>query len=410
MHSAPQSKAGVKLILICLAIGVFAVGTEGFMIAGVLPGIASELNVSEAAAGHLVTAFSLAYAVGSPALTVAFAGIQQRRLIGLAMMLFAFGNALAAAAPTYGVLMLARVVLALSAGIFMPAALNAAGMMVAPEMRGRALALVNCGGAIALMIGVPLGALIGAMAGWRVAFVLVSILSGAAGSALLTRLPDLSVAAPGVFGDRINAIRQREIWISLVTTLFWAMGINVLYTFVAVYLRQVAGAGPEQLGIVLFGIGVTSSIGAYIGGVATDRWGAVRVRLVAIAAMAIIYLAIALTGAMERRGSVLTVALSIQMAMCAGVAWVFYAAQQVRLLKLATVSGGATLVSLNASSMYLGFASGAAAGATMLHGGHISGLAWISTTCEIIGLSLLMVMAAPRPIASEGVEAMDSQA
>ena len=410
MLTTSNSMAGIKPILICLAIGVFAVGTEGFMIAGVLPGIASELTVTEAAAGYLVTAFSLVYAIGSPVLTVALARVQQRRLIGLAMMLFALGNVLAAVAPTYGILMLARVVLAASAGVFMPTALNAAGMLVPPEMRGRALALVNCGGAIALTIGVPLGALIGAMAGWRFAFVLVAVLSAAASLVLLSRLPELTLKAAGTFGERIKAIRHPEISASLLTTLFWAMGINALYTFVAVYLRQVAEVSGGQLGIVLFGIGLTSSIGAYLGGMATDRWGARRVRVAAIAAMAVIYLAIALLGTMELRGPACSVALPALMMICAGVAWIFYAAQQVRLLQLVPPAGGATVVSLNASSMYLGFAGGAVAGATMLQGGQIASLAWISALCELIGLCVLIVTAIPRWLSPDIAEPTEGKA
>jgi len=410
MHTTSNS-AGIKTILICLAIGVFAVGTEGFMIAGVLPGIASELNVTEAVAGYLVTAFSLVYAIGSPILTVVLAPAPQRRLIGLAMLMFALGNILAAVASSYGMLMLARMVLAASAGIFMPAALNAAGMLVAPEMRGRALALVNCGGAIALMIGVPLGALIGEIAGWRFSFVLVAVLSGAASFVLLSRLPELTFRAAGTLSERIKATRHSEISTGLLTTLLWAMGINTLYTFIAVYLRQVAGIAGEQLGIVLFGIGFTSAIGAYLGGVATDRWGAPRVRVAAIASMACIYLAIALLGTTAPlQGPLSTVALPALMMICAGVAWIFYAAQQVRLLQLVPPVSGAMVVSLNASSMYLGFASGAVAGAAMLQGGHITSLAWISAVCEFAGLCLLIATAIPRWLGPDVVEPTEGKA
>ncbi|UWU95724.1 MFS transporter [Bradyrhizobium sp. CB1015] len=410
MRTTSNSMTGIKPILICLAIGVFAVGTEGFMIAGVLPEIASELKVTEAVAGYLVTAFSLVYAIGSPVLTVALARVQQRRLIGLAMLLFALSNVLAAVAPTYGTLVLARVALAASASIFMPAALNAAGQLVALDMRGRALALVNSGAAIALMAGVPLGAMIGQMAGWRFAFALVAVVAGAASLVLLSRLPELTFEAAGTLGERIKAIKYPEISTSLLTTLFWAMGINALYTFVAVYLNQVAKIATAHLGIVLFGIGFASSIGAYLGGMATDRWEARRVRAAAIAAMACIYVIIALLGSADLRGPTSAVAVAILMMICAGVAWIFYAAQQVRLLQLVLPAAGATVVSLNASAMYLGFAGGAVAGAAMLQGAHLTGLAWISAACELAGLCVLIVTAFPRSLGAGVVERTEGRA
>src|SRR5581483_4199666 len=108
--------------LLPLILGAFAIGTETFMIVGVLPNIAADLGVSPASAGALVTAFSLSYAIGSPILAVATAGMERKRLLTLAMAGFALANALAAFAPSFAWLMAARIALALAAGTFMPAA------------------------------------------------------------------------------------------------------------------------------------------------------------------------------------------------------------------------------------------------------------------------------------------------
>src|ERR1044072_2344405 len=105
-----------------LPLGAFAIGTEGFMIAGLLPALARDLNVSLPAAGHLVTAFSLAYAIGAPVMAVLTAGRERRRLLAIAMGGFALANLLAALAPGYAGLLGARLLIALSAASFMPAA------------------------------------------------------------------------------------------------------------------------------------------------------------------------------------------------------------------------------------------------------------------------------------------------
>jgi predicted MFS family arabinose efflux permease len=108
--------------LIWLTLGAFAVGTEGFMIAGLLQALARDLDVGLPAAGHLVTAFSLAYAIGAPVMAVLTAGLERPRLLTVAMAGFSIANLLAAPAPGYARLLAARLLLALSAASFMPAA------------------------------------------------------------------------------------------------------------------------------------------------------------------------------------------------------------------------------------------------------------------------------------------------
>ncbi|UWU90959.1 MFS transporter [Bradyrhizobium sp. CB1015] len=147
--------------LIWLTLGAFAIGSEGFMIAGLLPALARDLNVGLPAAGHLVTAFSLAYAISAPVMAVLTAGLERRRLLIVAMAGFALGNLLAALASGYAALLAARLLLALSAASFMPAASGYAAALGGPERRGRALSAVTTGLTLAIIGGVPLGVLVG---------------------------------------------------------------------------------------------------------------------------------------------------------------------------------------------------------------------------------------------------------
>ncbi len=127
---------GTPTSLIWLTLGAFAIGTEDFMIAGLLPALARDLDVGLAPGGHLVTAFSLTYAVGAPIMAVLTAKLERRRLLAIAMAGFTLANLLAALAPDYAALLAARLMLALSAASFMPAASGDAG---GPERRGRTL-------------------------------------------------------------------------------------------------------------------------------------------------------------------------------------------------------------------------------------------------------------------------------
>src|ERR1700752_4494902 len=140
------------------------------MIAGLLPALARDLNVGVLAAGHLVTAFSLTYAIGAPVMAVLTAGLERRRLLAVAMGGFALANLLAALAPGYAGLLAARLLLALSAATFMPAASGYAAALGGPERRGRALSTITTGLTLAIIAGVPLGVLVGQGFGWRATF------------------------------------------------------------------------------------------------------------------------------------------------------------------------------------------------------------------------------------------------
>ena len=181
--------------LIWLTLGAFAIGTEGFMIAGLLPALARDLNVGLPAAGHLVTAFSLAYAIGAPVMAVLTAGLERRRLLAVAMGGFALANLLAALAPGYAGLLAARLLLALSAASFMPAASGYAAALGGPERRGRALSTVTTGLTLAIIAGVPLGVLVGQGFGWRATFFGVAGLAAFSLLGILARLPRQPPAA-----------------------------------------------------------------------------------------------------------------------------------------------------------------------------------------------------------------------
>src|SRR5579872_5867839 len=194
--------------LVPLILGAFAIGTETFMIVGVLPNIAADLNVSPAAAGALVTAFSLAYAIGSPILAVMTAGVERKRLLTFAMAGFTLANVLAAFAPSFAWLMAARIVLALAAGAFMPAAVAFATAAHDAAHRGRAVALVYAGMTGAIVIGVPGGTIVAAMANWRATFLGVAVLAAIAAIGVAAILPRLAGIASIGLHERLAVGRQ----------------------------------------------------------------------------------------------------------------------------------------------------------------------------------------------------------
>src|SRR5256714_8524813 len=189
-----------------LALGTFAIGTEGFMIAAILPNIAADLVISVALAGSLISIFALAYALSSPILTALTGRVDRRKLLLAAVTIFSLANVVAASTHTFWGLAAARVLLACAAGIYTPNANALAGALVPPERRGRAIAIVNAGLTVAIAIGVPLGAVAGNRLGWRMTFVGVAVMSGAAPGGLLGGLP---APGGGRMGDPARRARGR---------------------------------------------------------------------------------------------------------------------------------------------------------------------------------------------------------
>src|SRR5689334_7869157 len=157
--------------LFWLALGAFAIGTESYVIAGLLPSIAGDLGVSIPLAGQLVTAFALTYAFGSPLLAVTTSGLDRRRLMLGSLGTFVLGNLLAAIAHGYAMLMTARLVMAIAAAAYMPAASAHAAAAVSPDRRGRALAIIYTGLTLAMALGTPIGVVVGHHWGWRSTFI-----------------------------------------------------------------------------------------------------------------------------------------------------------------------------------------------------------------------------------------------
>jgi predicted MFS family arabinose efflux permease len=238
--------------LIWLTLGAFAIGTEGFMIAGLLPALARDLNVGLAAAGHLVTAFSLGYAVGAPVMAVLTAGLERRRLLAVAMGSFALANLLAALAPGYAGLLGARMLLALSAASFMPAASGYAAALGGPERRGRALSAITTGLTLAIIAGVPLGVLVGQTFGWRATFFGVAGLAALSLPGILTQLPRQPPGVTGGLGERLALAKRRDILAVLVTSVLTVAGTFTVYTYLGVFIAGIAGIGPPALAPVLW--------------------------------------------------------------------------------------------------------------------------------------------------------------
>jgi predicted MFS family arabinose efflux permease len=379
----------VRFHLIVLALGTFAIGTGSFVLAGPLEGVARDLSVSVGTAGNLVTVFAITYAVSSPVLVTLVGSAAPRRVLVAAMAVFVLGNAAAVAAPTFGLLVLCRILAACGAAVFTPTALAVAASLASPQERGRSLSVVTGGITISFVIGIPLGSIIGTYAGWRMTFVMVAVLGVIALLGIRALLPD--VEGPPVVGlrDRVDALGRPAILVALCLTTLGLMGAFVVFTYIGPLLARITGFGGAGVSGLLFLFGVAAIFGNSLGGHGADRFAYARLMTVVL-----ILLSLALLGfsvLVLFSGSALAVPGTLAVLALWGVAgFAFVPLQQYRVVQLAPRTRNVAL-SLNASAIYLGQGTGAGLGALALGYGSLATLGWTGSICILAALAVLLL-------------------
>jgi predicted MFS family arabinose efflux permease len=379
---AANGKPAMILRILVLSVGSFAVGTGTFVVTGVLTDIAEDLSVSVASAGLLVTVFAVTFAVGSPILVSTASGVGRRRLLVGALLLFTLANAAAALAPSFSVLLGARIVAACGAAIFTPVASAVAASLAPPELRGRALSVRTIGVNIAWLVGVPLGTVVGGHYGWRTSFVLVAALATVAALGVMSLLPTVEASAGGGFLSNLRVVKRGAVAAGLGLTFLALMASFVVLTYVRPVLENLTHLDTEGIGLMLAVFGLASIPGTLLGGYVADRWG-YRVSMIAVLAVLSVSLVSFSLLSAAQLGSVLAI-LGTGAALVAWslAAFAFLPLQQYRLIEVAP-KGQNTVLSLNASAIQAGQGIGAGLGALALHYGSVDGLGWLGALCAV---------------------------
>ena len=391
----------MRLRLLVLALGTFAIGTGSFVFAGLLEGVANDLSVSVGTAGNLVTVFAVTYAAVSPVLVTLTGGVAPRKILVAAMAVFAVANAAAVFAPTFGLLLACRVLAACGAAVFTPTALAVAAGLAPSEERGRSISTVTGGLTVSFVIGIPLGSIIGTYSGWRMTFVMVAAL-GVVAMLGVRALP--SVEAPPVVGfrERVDAMRQPAVLAALGLTTLGLMGGFVVFTYVSPLLTEITGFGGAGVSGLLFLFGIAALLGNWLGGYGADHIGYARLMAAILALLSLSLLGFSLLVASS--GTALAVPGTLAALALWGVAgFALNPLQQYRVSQLAPSTRNVAL-SLNASAIYLGQGIGAGLGALALGYGSLATLGWTGSLCALAALALLLLTSrTTRPdVAPEG--------
>ncbi|WP_243977664.1 MFS transporter [Vibrio natriegens] len=267
----------MPLALLALTLSAFAIGTTEFVIVGLIPTMASDLQVSLPSAGLLVSLYALGVAVGAPVLT-ALTGKWNRKHVLLAVMsLFVAGNVMAWQAPGYNTLILARILTGLAHGVFFSIGSTIATGLVSKEKAASAIAIMFTGLTVALVTGVPLGTYIGQSFGWQATFLTVAVLGLVAliGSALLVP-SNLKQPPVTKLTSQLKVLTQPRLLLVYAITALGYGGTFTAFTFLAPILEQVSGFGSSAIGLIMLVYGVSVAVGNIWGGKMADKMGPIK--------------------------------------------------------------------------------------------------------------------------------------
>jgi predicted MFS family arabinose efflux permease len=348
--------------LVWLAVATFSTGIDGYVLAGLLPAIADELDVVAAAAGQLVSVFAFTSALAAPLLSTATSRWERRGTIALSLGVFVLGNLIVGLAPTYSVALGGRVVAALG-GCLLNAAVTGYVLALTPAKdHGKALSFVLGGWMAATALGVPVGLVLGQVS-WRLPMVLVAVVGSVALLGILLKLPRLHLPA-GSLADRLRPLGQPRLLAGLLVTTGILCSSYTCFTYATLILRPAFPAEWMMI-LVMFGYGLASMLGNAVTGRLVDRFTALKVLTVVLVGL----LVDAVLGAVSFG---LTGVLAVS-----GLVWFFVAGvgnggaavpQQARLAALA-LDSAAIVMALNGSAIALGCALGSALGGATLAGG-----------------------------------------
>jgi predicted MFS family arabinose efflux permease len=294
-ESDPAGPRTQHAALAVLATSAFVYVSAEALPVGLLPEIAGGLSVTEAQVGLLLTSYAAVAALATIPLTAVTMRVGRHRLMAATVAVFTISQLVAAVAPTFAVLTVSRLLCALAHGVFWSAIAPIAARLAPPGQAGRATALVFLGNSLALVLGVPLGTLIGQTFGWRVAIASFGVAGALSLVALLVVLPPVEALPQDLAlrtGQRLRAavaiVRNPAIAPVCVVTTLLVVGQFAAYTYVAPLVRR-SGLEGAGLSALLLGYGAAGVVGTVLAGRAVDR----RPGPVLVAAIGVITLALA---------------------------------------------------------------------------------------------------------------------
>ena len=374
----------MPIALLALTAGAFGIGTTEFVIMGLLLQVSTDLHVTIAGAGLLISGYALGVAVGAPLLTIATRTLPRKTVLLALMVVFTLGNLACALAPNYALLMAARVITSLAHGTFFGVGAVVATGLVPAEKRASAISIMFTGLTAATLLGVPAGAWLGLHFGWRAAFwavTAIGVLAFAVLAAFVPRAAADTRAAP--LRDELAVLARPQVWLGLAMTVLGYAGVFAVFTYIQPLLTQVAGLAQAAVSPILLVFGTGLAAGNILGGRLADR-GAMRAVLGTLAVLALVLGSMPLAIHTPASAVVFVAVLGIA-------AFATVSPLQLRVLEQASGAGQNLASSLNIAAFNLGNALGAwVGGAVIERGPGLQALGWVAALLTVLGLALAL--------------------
>jgi len=379
----------MPIALLALTAGAFGIGTTEFVIMGLLLQVSTDLHVSIATAGLLISGYALSVAVGAPVLTIASRSLPRKTVLLALMVIFTLGNLACALAPGYGWLMAARVITALAHGTFFGVGSVVATSLVPRERRASAIAIMFTGLTAATLLGVPAGAWLGVQFGWRATFWAVTLIGAAAFAVIAVFVPsaragnDGVAAVPTALREELAVLARPQVLRGLALTVLGFAGVFTVFTYIQPLLLRVTGVSESAVSPMLLVLGGGLAIGNLLGGRLADR-APMRALLATLAALAVVFAA--MHWMVEAPWSAV-----LFVALLGIAAFATVAPMQLHVLEKASGAGQNLASSLNIAAFNLGNALGAwVGGLTVESGPGLQSLGWVAAAITLAGLAIAL--------------------
>ncbi|MCR8636446.1 MFS transporter [Paenibacillus radicis (ex Xue et al. 2023)] len=348
-----------RLSIYILALGVFLTATAELVVSGILHIIAKDLNITIALSGQLITAYSLAFAIGTPIIVSLTSRMGRRKVLVGSLAVFILGCIACSASSNLTILMASRMILGGSSGAYLVVAFGAAAKLVPAEKLGSAIGTIVLGFSSAMILGVPIGIAITSWMSWHAIFIILGLFSLIITLVILRLLPEIEGDEPISFQQQFKVLGSLVIISGLFLTFFRESGNSILFTYLTPFITDILHMKASNISIIMLVFGIFGAIGSRVGGYGVDRWGASRIitfsTIVQVATLALLPLF------SESLGIGLgLIALMISSMFVAGPAIQTYFIQQ-------APQSSNLVLSLNTSIVHLGLAAGAGAGGVMIN-------------------------------------------